>query len=364
MEEGATTRRFELLCVFMLSFGQLCIMTGYDSQAFILESVIHSIHEREPETISIHSGYYGQAVCYLTYVFACFISPSFLYATSAKTTLLVSAICFTSFHFGFFFTNTYYYYLSSAVSGIGFALYYTGNGDYMTSHSTRQTIGSNVSMSWGLSCCCMMIGAVIMAVITSLTATGVEIGSQRSFSDGEIYLLFSAFAAISMIAVITFILIPSKDVSNCIESSEKRVEFMQGIRLMKKALMSPKMFRLAPSFLLCGIHTSFWISVYPTSLMFNAHNAAMIYLPAIYCFAVGLGETLMGLVISTMSKRIEDFGLRPTMLIGCCSTILYCLLALLTTPFNATTTPTTLEPLFLSTNTNLSVHCWFDWWHQ
>ncbi|CAI5452360.1 unnamed protein product [Caenorhabditis angaria] len=351
MEEGATTRRFELLCVFMLSFGQLCIMTGYDSQSFILESVIHSIHEREPEKISVHAGYYGQAVCYLTYVLTCFVSPSFLYATSAKTTLLISAICFTSFPIGFLFTNSYYYYFSSAVLGVGFALYYTGNGGYMTSHSTRQTIGSNVSMSWGFGCCCMMIGSIIMAVITSLTANETEVAVvashhvQRNFSDSEIYLLFSSFAAASMVAVFTFILMPSKDVSNCIESSEKQVEFMEGMRLMKKALMSPKMFRLAPSFLLCGIHTSFWLSVYPTSLMFNTHNASMIYLPAIYCFAVGLGETLMGVVISTMSKRIEDFGLRPTMLIGCCTTIMYCILALLTTPYNATTTPTTIEPL-------------------
>lgn len=52
-------RRFELLCAALLGFGQLCIMTGFDSESFILESVIHSIHEREPAKISIYAGYYG-----------------------------------------------------------------------------------------------------------------------------------------------------------------------------------------------------------------------------------------------------------------------------------------------------------------
>uniref|UniRef100_A0A8R1ICI7 Uncharacterized protein n=1 Tax=Caenorhabditis japonica TaxID=281687 RepID=A0A8R1ICI7_CAEJA len=65
MEPTSTTsRRFELLCIMMLTFGQLCIMTGYDSQSFILESVIHSIHEREPARISQYAGYYGLVVIY------------------------------------------------------------------------------------------------------------------------------------------------------------------------------------------------------------------------------------------------------------------------------------------------------------
>lgn len=55
----ATTRRYELLSAAMLGFGHLCLMVGYDSECFVLESVIHSIHERSPEVISKYAGYYG-----------------------------------------------------------------------------------------------------------------------------------------------------------------------------------------------------------------------------------------------------------------------------------------------------------------
>uniref|UniRef100_A0A1I7UZ98 Col_cuticle_N domain-containing protein n=1 Tax=Caenorhabditis tropicalis TaxID=1561998 RepID=A0A1I7UZ98_9PELO len=34
-------------------------MVGYDSESFILESVIHSIHGRDPDKVSKYSGYYG-----------------------------------------------------------------------------------------------------------------------------------------------------------------------------------------------------------------------------------------------------------------------------------------------------------------
>ncbi|UMM33028.1 hypothetical protein L5515_006644 [Caenorhabditis briggsae] len=351
-----TTRRFEMLCIMMLTFGQLCIMTGYDSQSFILESVIHSIHEKEPERISPYAGYYGQAVCYLAYVTACFFSPSFLYATSAKTTLLISSICFTSFPLGFLFTNSYYYYFSSALNGIGFAFYYTGNGGYITSHSTRKTIESNVSLSWSLGCCCMIVGSIIMAIITAVTqapeiletAANITIGGhgiERRFGGSEIYLLFSVFAAISSLAIFIFMLLPSQDVANCIESRDKQVSFTDGMKLMADTLVSSKMFKLAPTFLLTGIHTSFWLSVFPTTLTFNMHNSKLIYLPAIYGFGIGIGETIMGCIISTLSKRITDFGLKPTMLIGCVLTTVFCTVALLSTPYNATTTPSHEDPL-------------------
>lgn len=51
--------KFELLCAAMLGFAQLCMNTAFDAEAFILESVIHSVHEREPDRIDPYAGYYG-----------------------------------------------------------------------------------------------------------------------------------------------------------------------------------------------------------------------------------------------------------------------------------------------------------------
>lgn len=85
---------------------------------------------------------------------------------------------------------------------------------------------------------------------------------------------------------------PSSDIDNCIESSKKTVAFRDGIKLMYRAFRSPKMFILIPMFMLTGVHTSFWVSIYPTTLTFNSYLAKMIYLPAIYSLGVGLGETI------------------------------------------------------------------------
>ncbi|PIO75567.1 hypothetical protein TELCIR_02379 [Teladorsagia circumcincta] len=52
----------ELTCILCLAIGTMCLMNGYDTQSFIVESVLHSVHMREPGTIAKHAGYYGYVV--------------------------------------------------------------------------------------------------------------------------------------------------------------------------------------------------------------------------------------------------------------------------------------------------------------
>ncbi|KHJ83576.1 hypothetical protein OESDEN_16724, partial [Oesophagostomum dentatum] len=74
-----------------------------------------------------------------------------------------------------------------------------------------------------------------------------------------------------------------------------------------------RMIALTPLFLHLGSFGAFWICVYSTTLTFTRSLSSYIYLPAFYSLAAGLGEVTMGVVISVMSKRIRDFGLKPTM---------------------------------------------------
>ncbi|CAP22646.1 Protein CBG01364 [Caenorhabditis briggsae] len=351
-------RRFELLCAALLGFGQLCIMTGFDSESFILESVIHSIHEREPARISQYAGYYGQAVIYAFYMIACMFSPSILAISTPKINLVLSAIFFTAFPIGFLFTNSYYYFFSCALLGVGFALFYQGQGGYLTSHSTRETIESNVSFSWSVACCCMILGSGILAIITKVSSTEIEHlpealnitkeahKMERRFSDMEISFLFTAFTGCSVLGIITFFLMPSKDVENCIEStSEKKETFTGAFKLTCSTLVSWKMVQLMPLFCLVGLNTSFWLSVFPTAMSFTTHNSHLIYLPAVYSCAVGSGEVVMGILISFLSKRIKNFGQKPTMTIGAIFTSIYCVLIHLSTAMDAPMRPSHAEPI-------------------
>ncbi|EFO97949.1 hypothetical protein CRE_15002 [Caenorhabditis remanei] len=352
-------RNFELLCAAMLGFGQLCIMVGYDSESFILESVIHSIHERNPEKVSQYAGYYGQAVIFAAYMTTCLFAPSILHISTSKSLLIFSAVSYTLFPLGFLFFNIYFYFFSAVLLGIGTAFYYLGMGNYLSQHSTRETIESNVSISWSVGCCCLMIGAGILAGITSFTVPTTPTVTQNStlqetfhqherrYSDNEIRMLSAAFSGMSALAIVTFALMPSKSVENSLESSEKKHGFVESLKLTCSTVISPKLVQLLPLTILGGFNVSFWLAIFPTAMNFTKSNASLIYIPAIYSLGAGLGEVLMGLLISALSKRIKGFGLKPTMVIGALSVCIYCGLVHISTPFEAPMRPTSQDSIWI-----------------
>lgn len=128
-----------------------------------------------------------------------------------------------------------------------------------------------------------------------------------------------------------------------------------------------RMLMLAPLFLYSGLFTPFWVSVYPTSLLFTRALDGYLYLPALYSLSVGFGEVLsectsgikahltmfstasilVGTFVGAMSRRIKNFGLKPTMYIGSVLSIITLALITASVPKTATYEPTAEEAWLL-----------------
>ncbi|CAJ0604419.1 unnamed protein product [Cylicocyclus nassatus] len=181
----------------------------------------------------------------------------------------------------------------------------------------------------------MIVGSGILGIIFSLNRDVVNfvvnpnitehipIG-YRQFSDTEIKMMYEMFAAVTLCANLIFALSPSREVTSCIEGkyNKMRKTFKLELDQVLLTFMDKRMITLTPLFFHNGFYTIFWVCVYPTTLVFSKSLSNQIYLPAIYSFTVGAGEITMGVIISLMSKRIKNFGLKPTM---------YCALILTTT---------------------------------
>ncbi|CAL2043994.1 unnamed protein product [Caenorhabditis brenneri] len=333
--------------------------TAFDAEAFILESVIHSVHEREPDRIDEYAGYYGQSVIYGSFMISCLFTPSLLNIWTPKLLLVISSFCFAAFPFGFLFINSYYHYFSTVVLGIGKAFFNLGCTTYLTSHSTRKSIESNVSLQWAIGCGSLIVGSMILATMTWFSgevpegivgnATEIVIKSDtRTFNDLEIRLLSLVLIAVSILAIIVVFLLPSKDVKNCIESSKRNGSFKEDLKLTFTTSISPKMLQIVPLCMLCGFNASCFMSIIPTSMHFNKANSNMLYIPAIYSLGAGTGEVLMGLIIAELSKRIQGFGLKPTMIVGTIALFVYSMLIQASTPIEAPMKPTSEQALFFN----------------
>uniref|UniRef100_A0A914ZTK0 UNC93-like protein n=1 Tax=Parascaris univalens TaxID=6257 RepID=A0A914ZTK0_PARUN len=106
---------YEILCVVQLGLGSMLMFTGFDTHSFIVESVLHSVNERDPKRIDPYAGYYGQAVDYVFYTIANLFAPLLIRYANPKWALLLGSLCFTIYQFGFLYLNNIYYYISSGL---------------------------------------------------------------------------------------------------------------------------------------------------------------------------------------------------------------------------------------------------------
>lgn len=135
-----------------------CRYIGYDIATFIVESLVHSAHVRDPAAIMEHAGYYGychfiiiiiiiiilltkpsfsQAVKEISTCLATFIVPVVLNYVTPKVkihmnimimismyfqwTLVIGSSLFACYFACFFFINNVIYFLANIILGIAFA---------------------------------------------------------------------------------------------------------------------------------------------------------------------------------------------------------------------------------------------------
>ncbi|KAF8375297.1 hypothetical protein PRIPAC_81726 [Pristionchus pacificus] len=289
------------LCALMLGIGQMCLYTGFDSSSFVVEPILHSVANREPGRIDTHAGYFGSAVCLLVYTFANLFAPWVLGMVGSKLTLVLASSCVTLYFLSFMYIHFIPYYLAAVLLGVGFALFYAGNGGYLTEHSSRSTIERNTTLS-----------------ARSASNETTSQNDFREFSDSDIRLMYGSFAGVAFIANFIFAVLPRRAVANSLaEVNERKHRIGLGEQLVKmgRALADHRMVQMAPAFCLVGTTTTFWISVYPTTMTFTKKLSEHIYLPAYYSLVLGSADIIMGCTIMVLSKRIRNFAQMPTLVI-------------------------------------------------
>ncbi|GMR44983.1 hypothetical protein PMAYCL1PPCAC_15178, partial [Pristionchus mayeri] len=354
---------YDLLCAVLLGLGQLCMFLGYDTQLTIVESVMHSVHDRSPETMDAHGGYYGLAFANVIFTLANLAAPWALGILGSKYSLLLGSSLFTLHIATFFYVHWIPYYITSALLGFGYALYYTGFGAYTTEHSTTTTIERNSAVTWSIATSCMAIGGVVL--LFTMDSSAEEVGtavlsnathairSYRVYSDSEIRIMYGAFFAVAVGANVIFAFIPTRAVKDSIATladSRNHIGFLKNLKITFSTMCERYMVQMIPLFFYIGMGGCIWCSVYPTTLMFTRKLSDDIYLPAKYSIVLGLGDMLTGFVIGAVCKRVHNFSKLPTLTIGCISFSTAMTLVLLSTPTWSTTTPNDDGTLLIEPN--------------
>lgn len=295
----------ELPSVIQLGLAFMFVFTGFDTQAYVTETALHSIALKEPHRIDPHAGYYGLAITYLTFTSSCFLTPLILGWIGAKWSMFLASLAYTAFMTTFVMVNSYMFYAMSAIMGFAAALLWNAHGVYMREITTPGNASRNSGLHWGLNFGSLLFGGILLLLIFRST------GQSQVMSMEVITYIFEGLSIFTILSNVLFFLLP--DFSE--RSAASKASFRKTIGRIFMLLRDRRMLLLSAIFMYNGFVLSFYISIYPSCLSFSkslvgAGNEIIAY----FALVTSFGQIAGGFFVSFMSKKIYGFGYMPTML--------------------------------------------------
>ncbi|GMT32293.1 hypothetical protein PFISCL1PPCAC_23590, partial [Pristionchus fissidentatus] len=330
-----------------VGFVNLLIFLSYSAHVFTVESVLHSVHDREPERVGPHDGYYGMAVSNAFYMLSSIlIVPSLSNYMRCKLPISQSN---SLFHLlWIFWILTFRYSFSPELifdleSESAFNIGYSG---YLTEFSSNDSLPRSQALSWGLTNVSVLVAGIVNFIMANANS-GTSSSKYREYSEGEIRVFFALEAVIAIAAVVLYALLPNKEVEGSISHSHEKPENVKAqIVEMVSVLVDRRVLILIPFYLYIGLFFSFWVTIVPTTLQFTMVLSKNVYVPIYYGAAFTAGSVTTSAVIMKLSSRIHNLCCKPLMLFTLCLHLTIFALTVAVTPQWSTVRPND-EPAWL-----------------
>uniref|UniRef100_A0A672FFU9 UNC93-like protein MFSD11 n=1 Tax=Salarias fasciatus TaxID=181472 RepID=A0A672FFU9_SALFA len=140
--------------VVILGVGFLFIFTAFTTCGNIEQTVVKSL---ENGTFS-GSGYHSLGIIYGVFSFSNLLAPSVVTVIGPKITMFLSGMLYSGYIAVFINPSTWSLYFTSVLIGIGAALLWTAQGQFLVENSEASTINRNTGMFWALLQCSMLFG--------------------------------------------------------------------------------------------------------------------------------------------------------------------------------------------------------------
>uniref|UniRef100_A0AC35GKN3 UNC93-like protein MFSD11 n=1 Tax=Panagrolaimus sp. PS1159 TaxID=55785 RepID=A0AC35GKN3_9BILA len=312
--------------VLQLAIGFLCIFFAFNSQGFIEQTVVSS----KEYDLYKHAGYISMAIIYGVFTLANFIAAPIVGVLGPKWAMVFGAACYAIFQCGFLFLNEYFLYISSAIIGVGAAVIWTAQGNYIAINSTEETASKNSSLFWAVSQVCLAGGGVFLYAIFANSKTNDDQCSPDAGDDDDddiskstVRILYSVFTAVTLggALILALLRIPKEDrlISDENEREENERKLTQKELLVStfKLLATKRMLFLSIAFMYTGIELSFWSSIYPSCISYTkALGTNTKKFIAFNAIAQGLGQFASGFLFGFLGDYTKKIGRISIVLLG------------------------------------------------
>ncbi|XP_050508942.1 UNC93-like protein MFSD11 [Diabrotica virgifera virgifera] len=332
--------------IILLSIGFLLLLTGSFTMTNIQKTIIDSIQKDDPTFTE--NGYYSQAINGGFSAVFNWIVPSVINAFGTKMAMVLGALLSILFILQFMLQKVWILYTSCGVYGLGLALIWVAQGDYLTFLSTETTISKNTGIFIIITSLNMIFGNIFVMV---------GFNGKEKINKETRTLVLSTLAVLCTAALIVFVFLP-KHKKEEKSSGTKAVGVLESLIKPVKLCFTKNMLLLIVTFLYNGLELGFFSGIYASCIGFTRELPNRKLLVGLSGIFVGIGEIFAGSLISIFPKKVAELGRSVLIGVGCFVHSLSFILIFINLPDNSPFGDTD-EPAIIQSNTVLAMFCSF-----
>lgn len=352
--------------VVILGVGFLFIFTAFTTCGNIEQTVVKSL---ENDTFT-GSGYHSLGIIYGIFSFSNLLAPTVVAVIGPKITMFLSGLLYSGYIAVFIIPSTWAFYLTSVLIGIGAAMLWTAQGQFLVENSDASTINRNTGMFWALLQCSMLFGNLYIYF---------DWNGRTEISDSGRKNIFLFLLVASVLGTLSFLVLRKSHHEEEMLSEEEGQSLLSA-RVMYKhrantamqdaksefktilqLLKAKTMVLLSPCMVYSGLELAFYSGVYGTCIgattQFGAAAKGLIGISGI---VIGIGEIVGGGLFGLLCKN-NRFRRTSVVFLGMVVHFVAFYLIFLNIPDDAPVvfTTTTQKNPFLTPSVSIALLCSF-----
>ncbi|CAH1961919.1 unnamed protein product [Acanthoscelides obtectus] len=295
-----------LVNVILLGIAFMLIFTAFQTWGNIQKTIIESI--KEDDNSFNASAYYSLSIIYTFFSVFNWSAPSVIAVIGPKFSMFIGGTTYMVFILSFLIPKTWLLYLVSAIIGIGAALLWTGQGNYLTLNSTKAKISRNSGIFWALLQLSLFIGNLFVYFAFK--------GKDKIDKQTRHIVIWTLFAiGVAGLALILFLPRPTKEEEED-EEPEVQVGPWEALKGAGKLFITCDMLMLSVAFLYTGLELGFFSGVYSSCIGFTKAFTNGKELVGISGIFIGVGEVIGGCLFGILGSKTIKWGRHPIVVSG------------------------------------------------
>ncbi|RVE69734.1 hypothetical protein OJAV_G00080730 [Oryzias javanicus] len=295
--------------VVILGLGFLFIFTAFTTCGNVEQTVVKSLGN----STFTGSGYHSLGIIYGVFSFSNLLAPTAVKVIGAKVSMFLSGLLYSGYIAVFIIPSTWSFYLTSVLIGIGAALLWTAQGEFLVENSEASTINRNTGMFWALLQCSMLFGNLYIYLDWN-GKTDISESSRRN--------IFLFLLVASVLGTLCFLVLRKSHNEEEMLSEEEGQSLLSARTMYKsransalqdaksefktilQLLKTKTILLLSPCMAYSGLELAFYSGVYGTCIGATTHfGEAAKGLIGISGIVVGAGEIVGGGLFGLLCKN-------------------------------------------------------------